>query len=305
MDRSAIFVDAGYVLAEGGSLCCGTKSRGAVVCNYATLVPSLITMAQSHGGGLPVLRLYWYDAAHNAVPTYDHLNIANLPNVKVRLGRLTGKHQKGVDSLILRDLMTLARERAMAIAYVVGGDEDLREGIVAAQDMGVRVVVIGIPTPQPNQAATLIQEADENIMPDLAFWSPHFSSAAAPAAAPGPTPAPTPTAPTTPSTTPTIPTMTPTQAPAPTQHVITSTDPFQAGVEFALAWARRATPGVIRGLLGQAPRIPVQLDAQLLRETEQTLGPLRDRQDLKKSLRAGFWSGIRQAAATSSGGTQQ
>jgi hypothetical protein len=89
VDRSAIFVDAGYVLAEGGSLCCGIKKRGAIQCNYPTLISSLIQTAQNHGG-LPVLRLYWYDAARNAVPTLDHQSIANLANVKLRLGRLAG-----------------------------------------------------------------------------------------------------------------------------------------------------------------------------------------------------------------------
>lgn len=290
MDRSAIFVDAGYVLAEGGSLCCGTKRRSAIVCNYATLIPGLIGMAQSHGGGathsggMPVLRLYWYDAAPNAVPTLEHQTIAKLPNVKLRLGRLAGQHQKGTDALIFRDLMTLARERAMATAFLVSGDEDLREGVVAAQDMGVRVVVIGIPTTQPNQAQTLIQEADEHIMPDhLAFWSLHFSLVAS---LPTPTPAPMTTLATT---------ATPAQAPT---RATTSANPIRGGMEFALAWARQSTPDEIRGLLGQAPRIPVQLDAQLIRAAEATLGPLWDRQDLKRVLRAGFWRGIRQAATT-------
>ncbi len=295
MDRSALFVDAGYVLAEGGDLCCGTKKRSAFVCNYATLIPAMITMARSHGvgvtqpalmtqhGGLPVLRLYWYDAARNALPTLEHLAIAKLPDVKLRLGRLAGKHQKGTDALVLRDLMTLARERAMATAFLVSGDEDLREGVVAAQDMGVRVVVIGVPTAQPNQAATLIQEADEHIMLDLAFWSPHFSLVAP---APTPTPAPAPAT-----------TAAPIPTPAPTR-VITSANPIYAGMEFALAWARQVTGDEIRGLLGQAPRIPVPLDAQLIREAEAIMGPLWDRQDLKRMLRKGFWRGIRQAATT-------
>ena len=59
---------------------------------------------------MPVLRVYWYDAAPNGIPLADHLLIAQLANVKLRLGRLSGGKQKGVDSLIVRDLMTLARD---------------------------------------------------------------------------------------------------------------------------------------------------------------------------------------------------
>ena len=92
----------------------------------------------------PVLRSYWYDGACDAIPTLAQLSVAELANVKLRLGRLSGGKQKGVDALIYRDLMTLARERAIATAFLLAGDEDLREGVVAAGDMGVRVVVLGI-----------------------------------------------------------------------------------------------------------------------------------------------------------------
>src|SRR5439155_13863806 len=140
MDRCAMFVDAGYLLAAGGALCCASRRRAEVVCNYPELVRALIGHARGHCG-LELLRVYWYDGAPDAVPLADHLAIGELPNVKLRLGRLSGNKQKGVDSLIMRDVMTLARERAVATAYLLGGDEDLREGVVAAQDMGMRVVV--------------------------------------------------------------------------------------------------------------------------------------------------------------------
>ena len=155
MDRCAVFVDAGYLLAAGGDLCCGTTDRSEVSCNYETLVDFLVR-AVSDDARMPVLRVYWYDAAPNALPLTDHQEIAQLANVKLRLGRLTGGKQKGVDSLIIRDLMTLARERAIATAYLISGDEDIREGVVAAQDMGVRVVLLGIPPASQrfNQART-------------------------------------------------------------------------------------------------------------------------------------------------------
>ena len=85
-------------------------------------------MEDHNGGRFTCLRTYWYDGATNAVPTPDHEQIGGLPYVKVRLGRLIRGEQKGVDALIYRDLMTLARERAITCAYLLSGDEDLREG---------------------------------------------------------------------------------------------------------------------------------------------------------------------------------
>jgi uncharacterized LabA/DUF88 family protein len=166
MDRSAVFVDAGYLLAAGGLVCCGTKHRAAFHCDYEALVRALGRLA-IESCGLSVLRIYWYDGAPEASPLADHLRVAHLPDVKLRLGRLVRGEQKGVDSLIVRDLMTLARERAIAAAYLVSGDEDIREGVAAAQDMGVRVALVGVPVgggQKHNQAPTLVREADEHII---------------------------------------------------------------------------------------------------------------------------------------------
>jgi hypothetical protein len=89
MDRCAVFVDAGYLLAAGGTLCCGTKLRADLDCDYRAWTAAL-ARAVADDAGMPVLRVYWYDAAPNGVPLADHLVIAELPDVKLRLGRLSG-----------------------------------------------------------------------------------------------------------------------------------------------------------------------------------------------------------------------
>ncbi len=144
MDRCAVLVDAGYLHAEGGKLCCGTASR-----SHSALQPSLaVKLLQAvalETTRLPVLRTYWYDAARDGIRTQAQREVAGLANVKLRLGRLNGSNQqKGVDALIYRDLITLAQHRAISDAVLVSGDEDLREGVRAAQDYGVRVVLVGI-----------------------------------------------------------------------------------------------------------------------------------------------------------------
>jgi len=176
MDRSAIFVDAGYLLAEGGRLTCGTTSRPAFNCDYRELTTRLAQWVREHGG-MDLLRTYWYDGAARGVPSPDHELIGGFPYLKVRLGRVIHGEQKGVDALIYRDLMTLARERAIARAYLLSGDEDLREGVLAAQDMGVQVVLIGVPTSQrTNQSAALVREADEHVVLPREYWEPHFTT---------------------------------------------------------------------------------------------------------------------------------
>lgn len=266
MDRSAIFVDAGYLLAAGGALTCGKPSRSAFVCDYPGLAKKLGEWVEAHNGGsLSCLRTYWYDGAINAVPTSDHERIGGLPYVKVRLGRIIKGEQKGVDALVYRDLMTLARERAISCAYLVSGDEDLREGVVAAQDMGVQVVLVGIPGSRPNQSAALIREADEHVVLPKSHWDEHFSLAG-------------------------------TGGPVTSQITPDPAAAHTAGRAFAVEWVEKGSSSELETLLENAPRIPRELDAALLSDAEKITGPLPEaEQEVRRELRAGFWAAINEA----------
>lgn len=263
MDRCAVLVDAGYLLAEGGKAYCGVRGRARVECDYTGVASALAR----HCGALvnlPVLRTYWYDAARDGIPTGDHLTVASAPRVKLRLGRLSGGRQKGVDSLIVHDLITLAHARAVCTMYLLGGDEDLREGVAAAQRLGVQVIVLGIDTGERNQALTLIHEADEHTLlpPDLlkAFFREH--------------------------------------SPAPTggqEPASAGGDVRGAAATFASHWALAAGDGRILELLAQAPVIPRELDAQLLQRAEAELGySLRGATTQRHALRNAFWEALRQ-----------
>lgn len=93
MDRACAFVDASYLLQEGGATSLGTRKRAEIACDYSGLTQSLLGFVARHAQ-LPVLRIYWYDAARGGVPAKDHLEIAELPNVKLRLGRLVERHSR-------------------------------------------------------------------------------------------------------------------------------------------------------------------------------------------------------------------
>lgn len=85
----------------------------------------------------------------------------------MRLGVLSQSgQQKGVDALLVTDLVELARNRAISDAILLSGDEDVRIGVQIAQSFGVRVHLIGIEPSRGNQARTLMQEADST-----AEWS--------------------------------------------------------------------------------------------------------------------------------------
>ena len=65
-----------------------------------------------------------------------------------------------MDSLIVTDLVELARNRAISDAVLVSGDEDVRIGVQIAQSFGVRVHLIGIEPRRNNQSRALMQESD-------------------------------------------------------------------------------------------------------------------------------------------------
>ena len=160
MNWVAVFVDAGYLFAQGSAELCGRKlTRNEMTLDYAAVIAKLKVFAETQSG-LPLLRVYWYDGASQG-PTPQHNTLARLADVKVRLGLVNSiGQQKGVDSLIVTDMLMLARNRAMAHCVLLSGDEDLRVGVQLAQECGVRVHLVGIKPARGTQSVLLFQEAD-------------------------------------------------------------------------------------------------------------------------------------------------
>jgi uncharacterized LabA/DUF88 family protein len=160
VDRVAVFVDAGYLFAQGSVELHGEKlTRGELLLDHEAVVSKLHAFAEQVSG-LPLLRIYWYDGTSQG-PTSQHITLAGQANVKIRLGFVNSVgQQKGVDSLIVTDMITLARNRAMAECVLLSGDEDLRVGVQQAQEYGIRVYLLGIRPARGNQSIFLLQEAD-------------------------------------------------------------------------------------------------------------------------------------------------
>ncbi|MFC5180550.1 NYN domain-containing protein [Actinomadura harenae] len=143
MDRCALFVDAGYLLADGAMAVHGTRHREAVSWDFGGLLQLLGNLARERTS-LPMLRCYWYEATVEGRRAPEHEALADLPGLKLRLGRVRPGRREGVDTEIHRDLMALARNGALADAVVVSGDEDLAQVVADAQDLGVRVTVVHV-----------------------------------------------------------------------------------------------------------------------------------------------------------------
>lgn len=143
MDRCALFVDAGYLLADGAMAVHGTRHRETVSWDFGGLLQLLSNLARERTG-MPLLRCYWYEATVEGRRAPEHDALADLPGLKLRLGRIRPGRREGVDGEIHRDLMTLARNGALADAVVVSGDEDLAQVVSDAQDFGMRVTVVHV-----------------------------------------------------------------------------------------------------------------------------------------------------------------
>ncbi|MEU7643206.1 NYN domain-containing protein [Streptomyces huasconensis] len=264
----AIFVDAGYLYAAAGRLAAGTEDRRSFDLDAEGLIEALIDKARTIFADSRLLRVYWYDGARRRIHTTEQQSIAELPDVKVRLGNLNANNQqKGVDSLIRSDLESLARHRAISDAALIGGDEDLVSAVEAAQGYGARVHLWGIEAPDGrNQAEPLLWEVDSQRTFDLDFFKPYVSRRAATTAyEAGP------------------------DAERPTRE-----DVRFVGAQIAAKWLAARGREALVGLLPGHPYLPGSVDQELLVEAERMLQySLRGQSDLRRALRDGFWDHLR------------
>jgi uncharacterized LabA/DUF88 family protein len=168
MERVAVFVDAGYLFAQGSVALTGTKQGRQYLSLSIPDVLAALRGVATQQTQLPLLRVYWYDAIRLGRPTTEQMALADSADIKIRLGQVNAAgEQKGVDALIVTDMAELARNRAMADAVLVSGDEDVRVGVMLAQQFGVRVHLIGIHPARANQSRSLQQEADTTVEWDI------------------------------------------------------------------------------------------------------------------------------------------
>jgi len=312
LSRYAIMVDVGYIYASAGELLFSAASRREYRVDADKLIQALSKHADDQVRG-ELLRVYWYDAARDRVPTIDQRVIAQMPWVKLRLGNLNARgQQKGVDAQIRADMEALARHRAITDAILVAGDEDMVPAVEAAQAFGVRVHLWGVEPPYgTNQAERLVWESDTVDVLERSFVEPFFtrqlSAEPAPATAAEPGPA---------RSSPAISAHTVQGAPSPAQvfgerHSSRQfSRPFavphlasarlgpdrerveEAGEHVAQKWILTRGEDNIRDLL-PGPILPPVIDKELLVDAEKELGlSLRAYQEAREWLRDAFWARV-------------
>ncbi|MDP9846549.1 NYN domain-containing protein [Streptosporangium lutulentum] len=290
--KYAVLVDVGYLYAAAGEVLLGAKERK----EYRVAADELIQALQKHAEARihgELLRIYWYDAARDRVPTVDQRVIAQLPWVKVRLGNLNARgQQKGVDAQIRSDLEALARHHAVSDTILLAGDEDMVPAVEAAQAYGVRIHLWGVEPPYgTNQAERLVWESDTVEIISADFLRSFFSRA--------PAPVPVPTTPIAPSPAQVFAGRTPAVAAKPKAPAgqVTKLGPSRPRVEevgehVAQKWILTRGRDNIRDLL-PGPILPTVIDTELLIEAEKELGhSLRPYPEARVWLRDGFWARV-------------
>jgi uncharacterized LabA/DUF88 family protein len=313
LSRYAIMVDVGYIYASAGELLFSAASRREYRVDADKLIQALTRHAEDHVRG-ELLRVYWYDAARDRVPTIDQRVIAQMPWVKLRLGNLNARgQQKGVDAQIRADMEALARHRAITDAILVAGDEDMVPAVEAAQAFGVRIHLWGVEPPYgTNQAERLVWESDTVDVLERSFVEPYFARQLAPesvqttAAEPGSAraagqPVAAQSAPGAPSPAQVFGdrhASRPYSRPLQVMHLQSSRlgpdreRVEEAGEHVAQKWILTRGEDNIRDLL-PGPILPPVIDKELLVDAEKELGlSLRAYQEAREWLRDAFWARV-------------
>jgi hypothetical protein len=163
MYQIAVFVDAGYVHGQGSALLAGHKQPRRIT--RISSVPIMSAIKEKCAEVAPearLLRVYWYDGLlGNGRQTPEQQEVALSPLTKLRLGVVNSQgEQKEVDSLIVTDMIELARNRAVSDVLLISGDGDIRVGMQIAQTFGVQAHLLGIKPALGSQSPWLVQEAD-------------------------------------------------------------------------------------------------------------------------------------------------
>lgn len=156
------FVDAGFLREQGKRV---LKLEGRVEIDGMQLWRWL-SHAWVDQNGSRFQRAYIYDGAfapdhqeYERQQKYFH-DLATQPDMRLRRGHVVIRggrpDQKGVDTLLVLDLVRLAQARAYDTALIVAGDQDFTEAVrVIADDHARRVVLY---TPDASGVANELME---------------------------------------------------------------------------------------------------------------------------------------------------
>ncbi|WP_309233454.1 NYN domain protein [Pseudarthrobacter sp. AB1] len=227
------------------------------------------------------------------------------------------------------DLVGVARNRAASVAFLMSGDDDLAEAVEEAQDLGMKVVLVGLDNPNHRLGVTSVAEhlalrVDSIITLPTALIEECFSKVIADA------PRPVPPVTAAPQTIPRLPAPGPRPSdlaarpgparphaqPLPRMHrseahvvyssggsgpsTVTPEDSpldvaYDVGESVATSWYGTVTQRELNELLADRPVLPVEVDRVLLKDCAQRIGEYKtDIQGVRRALREAFWTKLDQ-----------
>lgn len=186
-------VDVGFVRAAIAQLDASPRAHVRI---KAPAVADLVRRLANQYGATAALRTYWYDGQYDPSDSRyasqrRYLEaVGAIPGIQVRTGQLvervpewhqsleralcrvgidprqfaqhfqTGPEltQKGVDTLMVLDLVLLAQRHAYDVAVLMAADADLAEAVRVAQRHGVKVVLACVPGHRPAAALRLLAD---------------------------------------------------------------------------------------------------------------------------------------------------
>lgn len=160
-ERYAILIDAGYLYGRLDS--CypeQTFSRSSVKVRHQELQAMLEEKCRAKVKNRELLRIYWYDAAAGK-PNAQQQALGLADDIKLRLGTFNAQgEQKGVDGMIISDMLALANHRAVSDMVLLCGDADMLSSVAEVQKMGVKIHLLSIGDSLFSVSKELCMEAD-------------------------------------------------------------------------------------------------------------------------------------------------
>jgi NYN domain len=114
--------------------------------------------------------VYWYDGTKDRHP-YEHESLARQASTTVRLGRVVGDKQKGVDSLLYGDMLDLSSVSTLPTAVVIAADTDFCTAVERAKMRGQRVEIA---MPFLGKLSGALRRAADGVHQiPIEVWQPH------------------------------------------------------------------------------------------------------------------------------------
>lgn len=111
---------------------------------------------------LRFIRSVWFDGTQGGISRF-HETVERSPRCTLQLGRIRNQKQSRVDSMIVRHMLTLARNQACEQIILVSADGDLLPGVEEVKECGIVVTICHMDPLSERVSSELLAEADDTI----------------------------------------------------------------------------------------------------------------------------------------------